>query len=52
MLDINLIRNDPDLVRQAFFNRQLDPAPIDDVLKLDIKRRAPHPRGGDLKGQA
>jgi len=40
MLDINLIRKEPDLVRAALIKRQMDPAPIDDVLALDIKRRA------------
>jgi len=40
MLDINLIREEPDLVRTALAKRQMDPAPIDDVLALDIKRRA------------
>jgi len=40
MLDINLIRKKPDLVRAALIKRQMDPAPIDDVLALDIKRRA------------
>jgi seryl-tRNA synthetase len=40
MLDINLIRKKPDLVRTALVNRQMDPSPIDDVLTLDIKRRA------------
>ncbi len=40
MLDINLIRKEPDLVRTALINRQMDPSPIDDVLTLDIKRRA------------
>ncbi|MBG7610501.1 MAG: serine--tRNA ligase [Anaerolineae bacterium] len=39
MLDINLIRKDPNLVRTALSNRQMDPAPIDEVLALDIKRR-------------
>jgi seryl-tRNA synthetase len=39
MLDINLIRKEPDLVRAALIKRQMDPAPIDSVLALDIKRR-------------
>ncbi len=40
MLDINLIREKPDLVRKALKDRQSDPAPVDAILKLDEKRRA------------
>jgi seryl-tRNA synthetase len=40
MLDLNLIREQPDLVRTALRNRQLDASPIDDILRLDEKRRA------------
>ena len=40
MLDLNLIREQPDLVRTALKNRQMDPSPIDDLLRLDEKRRA------------
>ena len=39
MLDINLIREKPDLVRTALKNRQMDSSPVDDILKLDEKRR-------------
>src|SRR5215470_13279854 len=39
MLDINLIRETPDVVRLALKNRQMDSAPIDEILKLDEKRR-------------
>jgi seryl-tRNA synthetase len=39
MLDINLIRENPDLVRKALDVRQMDPAPVDQVLDLDLKRR-------------
>ncbi len=39
MLDINLIREHPDLVRHALQNRQMDPAQIDSILALDEKRR-------------
>jgi len=39
MLDINLIREKPDLVRTALKNRQMDSLPVDDILKLDEKRR-------------
>jgi seryl-tRNA synthetase len=40
MLDLNLIRENPDLVRTALKNRQLDISPVDEVLMLDEKRRA------------
>jgi seryl-tRNA synthetase len=39
VLDINLIREKPDLVREAFRKRQLDPGPVDQVLELDEQRR-------------
>jgi seryl-tRNA synthetase len=39
MLDINLIREDPDMVRKALEMRQMDAAPVDQVLDLDLKRR-------------
>ncbi len=40
MLDINLIREQPDLVRKALRDRQIDPGPVDSILELDEKRRA------------
>ena len=40
MLDINLIRERPDLVRKSLRDRQMDPAPVDSILALDEKRRA------------
>lgn len=40
MIDINLIREQPEVVREAMRNRQLDPAPVEDVLQLDSQRRA------------
>jgi seryl-tRNA synthetase len=39
MLDINLIRENPDLVRTALKNRQMDASSIDDILRLDEQRR-------------
>jgi seryl-tRNA synthetase len=39
MLDLNLIREVPDLVRQALQVRQMDPAPVDGILGLDEQRR-------------
>jgi len=40
MLDINLVREQPDLVRKALRDRQMDPSPVDRVLELDAQRRA------------
>jgi seryl-tRNA synthetase len=39
MIDINIIRESPDLVRKALRDRQMDPAPVDDILKMDERRR-------------
>ena len=39
MLDINFIREQPDLVRKALSDRQMDPAPVDHILELDARRR-------------
>jgi seryl-tRNA synthetase len=39
MLDINFIREQPDLVRQAIVSRQMDPEPVDQILTLDVQRR-------------
>ncbi|MBL7161112.1 MAG: serine--tRNA ligase [Anaerolineales bacterium] len=39
MLNINLIRENPDLVREALKKRQEDSAPVDRVLELDAQRR-------------
>ena len=40
MLDINLIRENPEIVRKALRDRQDNPAPVDSILKLDEQRRA------------
>jgi seryl-tRNA synthetase len=39
MLDMNLIREQPDLVRKNLRDRQMDPSPVDTILKLDERRR-------------
>lgn len=39
MLDINLIRETPEIVRKALKGRQMDAAPVDSILQLDEKRR-------------
>ena len=39
MLDIALIREQPDVVRKSLTDRQMDAGPVDAILKLDEKRR-------------
>jgi len=39
MLDLNLLREQPDLVRKSLADRQMDPGPVDQILALDEKRR-------------
>ncbi|HCU57308.1 MAG TPA: serine--tRNA ligase [Anaerolineaceae bacterium] len=39
MLDINLIRQTPEIVREALEKRQMDPSTVDQVLTLDEQRR-------------
>ncbi len=39
MLDINLLRENPAVVKQALINRQMDPSPVEQILELDTKRR-------------
>src|SRR5215510_10520364 len=39
MLDLNLIREHPDLLRTALKNRQMDDTSVEDILRLDEKRR-------------
>ena len=40
MLDINLLRENPEIVRKSLQDRQSDPAPVDSILELDEKRRS------------
>ena len=40
MLDINLIREQPDVIRKAMKDRQMDASPVDAILQLDEKRRS------------
>ena len=51
MLDINLIREQPDLVRKALSDRQLDPALVDRILELDERRRFILTGGEALKAE-
>jgi seryl-tRNA synthetase len=40
MLDLNLIREQPEIVRKALQDRQMDAEPVDQILALDEQRRA------------
>lgn len=40
MIDIRLIREKPEALREALAKRQMDPSPIDRILALDEERRA------------
>ncbi len=40
MLDINLIRRDPDRVRHALLRRGLDPSPVGEILRYDDEYRS------------
>ncbi len=40
MLDINLIRERPEVARKSLKDRQMDAASVDSILKLDERRRA------------
>jgi seryl-tRNA synthetase len=39
MLDKNIVREKPELVRQSMLARQMDPAPVDQAIALDAERR-------------
>lgn len=39
MLDINLFREQPEVIRQALEKRQMDPSPVDQIVELDERRR-------------
>jgi len=51
MLDINLIREQPDVVRKSMQDRYMDAAPIDQILELDRQRRAIIQETESLKAQ-
>jgi seryl-tRNA synthetase len=51
MLDVNLVREQPELVRQNLLNRQMDPAPVDEMLALDEQRRSLIQRVEALKAE-
>lgn len=39
MIDISLIRENPEIVRKSLSDRQMDPSPVEEILKLDGERR-------------
>jgi seryl-tRNA synthetase len=39
MLDLNLVREQPEIVRKSLKDRQMDAAPVDQVIQLDEQRR-------------
>jgi seryl-tRNA synthetase len=51
MLDINLIREQPNLLRKSLSDRQMDATPIDQILELDQQRRQTIQEGERLKAQ-
>lgn len=51
MLDINLFREQPDLVRAALRKRQMQPFPVDQVIELDELRRARIQEVEDLRAE-
>jgi seryl-tRNA synthetase len=51
MLDINLIRQQPETVHQAMLARQMDPEPVARVLALDEQRRALIQQAETLKAE-
>jgi len=51
MLDLNLLREQPQTVRQALAARQMSPEPVDQVLALDERRRQLIQQTETLKAQ-
>src|SRR4030066_108600 len=51
MLDINIIREQPDVVRKALADRQEDTSPIELILELDRQRRVTIQEAESLKAQ-
>ncbi len=51
MLDINLFRETPEVVREALRHRQMDPGIVDRVIELDQQRRATLTRVEALKAE-
>ncbi|MBP7212965.1 MAG: serine--tRNA ligase [Anaerolineaceae bacterium] len=40
MLDIKLFRENPELIKESLQKRHMDPAPVDEIIALDEKRRS------------
>jgi seryl-tRNA synthetase len=51
MLDINIIREQPDVVRKALADRQEDISPVDQLLELDQRRRQTIQQAESLKAE-
>jgi seryl-tRNA synthetase len=51
VIDINLIRENPDIVRESLRKRQSDPAPVEQILTLDEQRRELILQGETLKAE-
>jgi seryl-tRNA synthetase len=51
MLDINLIREQPDLVRKSLADRQMETTLVDQILELDHQRRLTIQEGESLKAE-
>jgi len=51
MLDINFIREQPDVVRKSLADRQMETAPVDQILELDRQRRLTIQETESLKAQ-
>jgi seryl-tRNA synthetase len=51
MLDINLIREQPEVVRKSLADRQENPTPVDQILELDRQRREMIQETESLKAQ-
>lgn len=49
MLDIKILRREPDMVKNSLQRRKMDPSVIDEVLSLDEKRRDKIKEADDLK---
>lgn len=51
MFDLALIREQPEIVKKSLQDRQMDPAPVDEVLQLDADRRSLLTRVESLKAE-
>ena len=52
MLDISFIRENPDLIREACLNKQLDSKIVDQLLEIDQKRRSIQIKVDDYRRQS